>query len=575
MAHRLDETAVTLVTVGWIVSLALVAAMVGASPAHAGYWMRSSCIIPGGAPASSEGWSAQSAGVGYGSTNSVACTPSSPMFAYLSAAEPASFGAHETLVYTAPEGSTLSGGTVVVDLLADGGGANASGVAVVYSPSFAYDTSNVVMQCAWGLGPCANGTNHYAGPVTLPANAGGSLYVSASCGGRSGSTCDSGGSEGVWSRVLVHYAYLLLSSSHAPVASDFSGTLLSPDAHGTATLSFAAEVPGGPGIYKVVATIDGKPVYDATPNTNGGRCAALATDRATGALLFGYQQPCLRALTVDLTVRTTTLRDGAHELVIVVTDAAQNSQTVLRQPITINNRTTASSTLTSDPPESSAGPSPAAPGAAPAAVDAVYKVALDAGTQRLTRGVRNVWALSGLKLSGTLQSPPGETAAGVAVTLFARSALDFGPRAVARTTTDAAGRWTLRAPRGPSRTLTITWGARPDPTSSLAIRIRQTVRPRISLRVEALGRGKVRFSGRLRFEPLEHPRPLIAIQTLNANRHWGNVATLLRVGPSGAYSVIYDGEPNTIGGNYAFRTIAHSTALFSTGVSPIRRALVL
>ncbi len=567
MVHRVDARCVRQV-VAVTAALALVSAMVGADPAHAGSWMRSSCINPGGTPAPSEGWSGFSGGASYGSTNSVACTPGSAMFALLSIAAAAPVGAHQTLVYTPPPGSTLSGGVVGVDLLANGSGYNASGLAAVYTPTFSYDGSNVVMQCAWGLNPCANGTHRYAGPVPLPTNRGGSLYVSASCGGYPGFACNAGSSDGVWSRVHVQYANLLLSSSFAPTASEFRGSLLSPDAHGTASLAFEADVPGGPGIYKVTVTIDGKPVYDATPNTNGGRCAPAGIDGGTGALVFAYQQPCVRAQTVDLKVRTTTLRDGAHELAIVVTDAAQNSQTVLRRLITVNNRTTASSTLTSNPPEG------AAAGTIPAAAGPAYALALDTRTQGFTRGVRNVWAQSAITLSGALRSSSGLPVAGVAVALFARSAVDATPRVVASAITDAAGRWTLRAPRGPSRTLTIAYGAQPDPAAAQAIKFRQAVRPRISLRVAVLGRGRLRFSGRLRLKPLGSPRPLVVIQTLNARRRWQDVGTSMRVSRTGEYSVTYDGGPKVIGGSYAFRTVAHGSALYATGISRIRRALV-
>jgi hypothetical protein len=458
-----------------------------------------------------------------------------------------------------------------VDLLADGGGYNASGVAAVYTPAFVYDGSNVVMQCASGLSACANGTNHYFGPVTLPANRGGSLYVSASCGGAPGYACNAGASDGVWSRAQVGYAKLLLSSSFAPTAREFRGSLLSSGAHGTASLSFAADVAGGPGIYKVRVTIDGKAVYDGTPNTNGGRCAPVGVDGTTGALVFAYQQPCLKAQTVDLAVRTTALRDGGHELAVVVTDAAQNAQTVLREAITINNRTTASSTLTSDPPERAIGATPAV---TPGVTDAVYALALDARTQPFTRGVRSVWARSAITLSGTLRSSAGDPVAGIAVMLFARSAVDVTPRVVARATTDEAGTWVLRAPRGPSRTLTISDDARPDPASAHALSIRQTVRPGLSLRVRVLGRGRLRFTGRMRFKPLGRPRPLVNIQTLNPQRRWQDVGTSLRVRPSGAYRVTFDGGPKVIGFSYAFRTVAHATALYATGISRIRRARV-
>jgi hypothetical protein len=553
----------------------LAAATVVASPAHAGYWMRSSCINPGGSSASSEGWSGIANDVGYGSTHSVACAPGSPMFAMLSTAAWAPVGAHQTLVYTPPEGSRLSGGLIGVDLLADGRGYNASGVAVVYTPAFAYDGSNVVFQCASGLSPCANGSNHYAGPIALPANRGGSLYVSASCGGQPGGACNTGGSDGVWARVQVQYANLLLHSNFAPSGSDFSGSLLSPGAHGTASLSFIASVPGGPGIYKVTTLIDGKPVYDGTPNTNSGRCAPIGVDSATGAMVFGYQEPCVRTQTVDLTVRTTTLRDGPHELVVVVTDAAQNAQTVLRQPITVNNRTTASSTLTSDPPQVVGGAMPVPGGTTPAAPEPAYALALDTRTRRFTRGVRNVWAQSAIRLSGTLRSSSGGPApTGVPVVVFAKSAIDTTARIVARATTNKAGQWTLRAPRGPSRTLTISYGARPDPTAANAIKIRQSVRPRISLHVQVLGRGALRFTGSLHFEPLGSPRPIVDIQVFTIRQRFDPFGRSIRVSPTGTFSGKRFVELQNVGYTYAFRVVARGNALLATGSSKILRVLV-
>ena len=138
------------------------------------------------------------------------------------------------------------------------------------------------------------------------------------------------------------WADLLLTNTAAPAASGFSGSLLSPDAHGTADIAFTATDPNGPGVYNVTVQIDGNPVYNATPNTNQGKCASVGTDSTSGALMFDWQQPCLQTETVDIPVDTTALTDGQHELKVIVTDAAQNSSTVLDQTITTLNRTTVS-----------------------------------------------------------------------------------------------------------------------------------------------------------------------------------------------------------------------------------------
>ena len=215
-------------------------------------------------------------------------------------------------------------------------------------------------------------------------------------------------------------------------------------------------------------------MYDATPNTNSGKCVPTGFDPATGAPIWAWQQPCPRSQTVDLTVKTTTLTDGPHELKVVVRNAARNASTVLRRTITTNNRTTVSSTLTSDKVATAPAPTP------------VYSVVLDPPTQALLRGVRRAWSRSALTMSGTLRNSAGVPAPGVLVTLFAKTR-ERAAEAVARMTTDAAGHWVLTAPQGASRILKIVYGEQPDPASPLAISVRQVVKPNVSLRVRPLG----------------------------------------------------------------------------------------
>ncbi len=90
-------------------------------------------------------------------------------------------------------------------------------------------------------------------------------------------------------------------------------------------------------MYSVTASIDGRPVWSGTPNSNGGDCVPVGTDSATGALMFDASQPCLPTEVVDVPVPTAGLPDGGHELAVTVTDAAQNNSTVLDQTITTSN----------------------------------------------------------------------------------------------------------------------------------------------------------------------------------------------------------------------------------------------
>jgi hypothetical protein len=543
--------------------LAVVGVGVGVGSAHAaGTWIRTNCANPDGSTAPSDGWSGDHIGqVSPGSSYTTTCAFGSPMFAFLSSHGPALDGSVEFLQYTPPQGSTLVGGSAWVGLWAGGYGEDHAGAsAAMLTPAIDYSPSNVFMRCAALTAACPGG---FEGKVDLPPNKGGNLYVSARCKGDFPWTaCKYGGMNGVMSMAWVGWANLVLRTDSLPTGSEFRGGLLDPSAHGTTGLTFTA-ADDGPGVYKVIVTIDGTPVYDATPNSNAGKCVPVATDAATGALMWQWQQPCPQSQTVDVQVRTTTLADGPHELAVTVVNPARDVTTVLRRTITTNNRTTVSATLTSDRISGSGVAAPAP----------VYAVVLDARTRAFARGVRRDWSHSGLGLSGTLTSVAAVPAPGVLVTLFARYAGQRAARAVARTSTDAAGHWALAAPRGPSRRLAIVYGEQPDPASTQAIRIRQVVTPDVGLAIRRLGGGRLRFSGRLRIKPLGRPRPLVVIQTRNG-AGWQALGTALRVKGSGSYSVIYDGGPRAVGGSYAFRAVVHATSLFATGISPIRRTVV-
>ena len=74
-----------------------------------------------------------------------------------------------------------------------------------------------------------------------------------------------------------------------------------------------------------------------TPSANDGLCFPVGTDPASGALMFDHQQPCPSTEPIDVAVPTAGLSDGAHELAVVVTDAARASATVFDQTITTSN----------------------------------------------------------------------------------------------------------------------------------------------------------------------------------------------------------------------------------------------
>jgi hypothetical protein len=538
-------------------TLATGAASVIAPAASAATWTLVSCSQSDGQSAPTDGWSTvqvASPGPYSGDTNS--CDQAGgAMFATSGSEWPQSRGSGWMWQFNAPQGSTIAGGTLDVMLTSP------EGEAFVLTPNYNYDAADVVVNCQFNL-PCGtNGTFTATVPIDHPG--GTSLFAAATClgpgqPGTSTADCTAGdGSGGVNAQLAIYAAQIELNSNATPAATAFSGSLLSPDAHGTADIAFTASDTGGPGVYTVTVLIDGNAVYQGTPDTNQGECASVGSD-PNGYREFLYEQPCEQTESVDLPISTADLADGQHDLKVIVTDAAQNSSTVLDQTITTLNSTTVSSLL----------PSPPATTAAP-----VYSLSLDTATKRLTSGVRRLYSHSALNLSGTLESTAGVAAPGVPVSLWAQPAGGGSFNELATATSDGAGAWSLTAPRGSSRLLQVVAGANATATSLASVSVRETVTPVLSLHVSTPGGGRIAFSGQLAIAPLGQPRPLVFIQTRGPDG-WEVVGSPIRVGPHGGFRYVYHSSPVTLGRSFAFRAVTPATALWRPAQSTIHTAVV-
>ncbi len=319
---------------------ALIILTVGAATARAGTWMQVSCVNPNGSAAPSEGWT-QSAGdpADPGAIASTQCSPGTPMVTELSDLAAAPANSAEYLTYQPPAGSALTGGSVDVNMSADGyGPSSGSPTSVAIARLYEPTVNTWFSQCVAWLVACGSGPD-FSGVQNLPNDAQGQLIVGAGCVASSGTSaaCDTNPKNDAWALVQILWARLLLTSSMSPTGTGFTGSALQPGVRGTGHLVFTAAEPPGPGIYAVSVAIDGRTVYSGTPNTNGGQCVPVGTDPGTGALMFDHQQPCLTSEGVDAAVPTAGLPDGSHELAVTVTDAAGDSSTVLDQNITTSN----------------------------------------------------------------------------------------------------------------------------------------------------------------------------------------------------------------------------------------------
>jgi hypothetical protein len=438
-----------------LLTIAVAAGWLTASSAYAGSWMEVSCVNPSQSAAPSEGWSSFAGGGGYGSNVGTGCGPGSPMFAILSTDAAVGVGANETLHYTPPGGSTLIGGSLDVSFFADGRGYGASGTAVAYTPEYAYNSSNVFYQCASGLPPCANGTYDYSGVLGIPSGRGGNLYLSAGCGGQqeAGRVCNEGGSEGAWSLVRLWWANLLLSNEATPTGSGVSGTLLSPNAEGTAELTLNAADPNGPGVYLVVVQIDGKTLYSGTPNSNGGKCVPVGS--SGGALMFDYSQPCPASESVDLPINTASLPNGQHTLKVLVQDAAGNSAVVYDG--SISTKQPASNSLGALPgPGTGAASSQAVAAAAPNGTTASRTARITLG---LARRITRTYGHRALRVSGRLLDGHGHPIAGATLDVLQHLDGSASTSVIGHTRTRANGTFLANVAGGPTRTVQIAYRA--------------------------------------------------------------------------------------------------------------------
>ena len=529
---------------------ALSAVSLNVAAAYAGNWMEVACENPNHSAAPSQGWTSFTTGGGYGSGAGTGCSPGAPMYGILSTDAGVAVGAGENLQYTPPSGSTLAGGSFDATVSTDGYGADASGVVAAYSPAFEYN-GNVFFQCAHGEELCPNGTYDYSGVISLPANRGGALYVGASCGGAGGQACDEGGNDGAWSLVDVWWANLLLSNSATPSGSGFSGTLLSPNAHGTQELIFDTSDSGGPGVYAVTVQIDGKTVYSGTPDNNGGKCVAVGT--SSGAWMFDYSQPCKQSESVDLPINTAAVADGQHTLKVTVEDAAQNASVVYDGTITTQNAPTKVSSLGALPGPGTSGisgtsgdpPSPGAPNGTGASEQAQLRLGV-------RRTMTRTYAHRALRITGRLLDSQGHPIGAATVDVSQQIDGSATLQVTGHAKTRANGAFAVRVPGGPSRLIEVTYRAfSADTLYSAEAKIEESVGAGVQLEIaprDTGSTGTIVLSGKV-LGPI--PSQGVVVELLvHYHGHWEPFRDP-RTESSGHFQVVYQFQGGV--GRFPFR----------------------
>lgn len=337
-SSRTSESVLRLGLVGALLTTAiLVVGGLRAPSASAGQIAITSCKTPAGNPAPTEGWEEGWTGYAFdwaGDNNE--CASGGPLSSFVGDEIPQPGSSGPYWAYSPPSGDKITGGQVTGAFTVPGGANNYTGAAGLLGPKFLFDGADVIGGDAGGV------TGTFESTYSLTNHTGGGLWIYAFCE-PPGATCPAGGSnQSIWASAAIRSAIIVLSNSSSPGGLGFSGPPVGTNpVSGTQNLTFQATDAGGSGVYQVVATLDGKTVYDATPDTNNGACVPLGTYQ--GANEFIDAQPCKRAESVSIPINTQSFEDGSHELQVTVIDAAGNQSIVYAGTLTTDNAPTVSS----------------------------------------------------------------------------------------------------------------------------------------------------------------------------------------------------------------------------------------
>jgi hypothetical protein len=269
-----------------------------------------------------------------------------------------------------------------------------------------------------------------------------------------------------------------------PVGSLTSGAVLA----GTHGVAFTASDVGS-GLQRAVIEVD-------------GRVAAVQTFGCGPPYTATLPCPLMQSGTVALD--TSSLFDGAHSVRVLVQDATQ-SNAIVFGPFSIRTAN---------------APTTCAPGAAPGVTVATRSRTIAYGARASVRG----------RVAGA--------GAGATVRVFSRIARAGEPTTLTATTltTDAAGSFSYRVPRGPSRELRFATRGAGDTayrcSSSFALR----VRPRVALSARATASG-VRLTGRLLGGHVPSRGKLVELQRFEDGR-WQSLRTV-RTNSQGEFRSVY------------------------------------
>jgi type 1 fimbria pilin len=364
-----------------------------------------------------------------------------------------------------------------------------------------------------------------------------------------------GDQNGYAAVVYMYAANLVLEQKEGPSVSYVGGELESaPTVAGTSDVAFTASDPGS-GIYQAVVSVDGQVVQQTVLDENEGKCRNVG-QTTDGTAAFLYLQPCAASVSADVSFDTRQLSNGAHRLVVDVTDPAGNVAPVLEREITVAN------------PVAPPGPGPVngANASAQASLTVGWahspRADLTVGYGHVETVVGRLLASGGVPISGArieARATPAYTGA--------RS------QAMAEPTTDGDGRFSLRLPAGvSSRVLRFAYRLHAGDALAVATRtLRLSVRAGIALtiapRTASVGRS-IFFRGHLRGGPVPSDGKQLVLEARSPGGRWIEF-DVARTDSRGRYRASYRFKfPGPA--DYQFRVVSEpeSDYPFQAGASP-------
>jgi hypothetical protein len=308
------------------------------------------------------------------------------------------------------------------------------------------------------------------------------------------------GSANPEAQALVSGGSFTLLDSTVPSVTNVSGSLIAGGTlTGTNTITFTASDSGG-GIYSATVLVDGHQVAQEVPNSNGGLCVDLAHP-PSATMAFAAPQPCPATENISIPLDTTQFSAGAHQLQVLVTDAAGDQATAYDGSFVAKG---SPSVL----PHVANGQSPCAGETLDVAIDGKPKPrVVPYGRTVTVRGVLHCGTVpirNARIVIATLDGPASAT-----IDTSVQTALD--------------GSFTYRVPRGPDRRLEFSYTAySDDPAPAATVTTTIMVRPRITLRIKprrTTNRHTIHWTGTVTGGPYPQQGVTLDVE-VKEGKHW-------------------------------------------------------